>query len=228
MNLRKITLKYMGWCPGFKAAARFIPDREIPKKRMKQVTYIGGLIFLLYLIYYVVTPPRSYAWDLDFKNAKYDEIYKMYVKEVDGFFDGIYKVKMWVEAPEDTFVLVHFFSLYSQNYLRGAWIYRDGVFYSASQPRTCYGNQYEDEWGLDYHYVWRVYSDSRGTTLHIDVDFLRSEPQILGLRPGETVQINFLLITLIVLLFLGPALAIIDITSTNLDRRSKKFNEVGQ
>ena len=29
MNLRKITLKYMGWCPGIDSAARFVPNREI-------------------------------------------------------------------------------------------------------------------------------------------------------------------------------------------------------
>lgn len=29
MNLRNLTLKYMGWCPGIDAAARFIPDMEI-------------------------------------------------------------------------------------------------------------------------------------------------------------------------------------------------------
>ena len=28
MNLRKITLRYMGWYPGVKSAARFIPDRD--------------------------------------------------------------------------------------------------------------------------------------------------------------------------------------------------------
>ncbi len=29
MNLRKITLKYMGWCPSVKSAAKFIPEKEI-------------------------------------------------------------------------------------------------------------------------------------------------------------------------------------------------------
>jgi hypothetical protein len=28
MNPRKITLRYMGWCPGVKSAARFIPNRD--------------------------------------------------------------------------------------------------------------------------------------------------------------------------------------------------------
>jgi len=29
MNLRRITLRYLGWCPGMEAAARFIPENEI-------------------------------------------------------------------------------------------------------------------------------------------------------------------------------------------------------
>ena len=32
MNLRKITLRYMGWCPGVESAARFLPDREISRR----------------------------------------------------------------------------------------------------------------------------------------------------------------------------------------------------
>jgi len=30
MNFRGVTLRYLGWCPGVKAAASFIPDREVP------------------------------------------------------------------------------------------------------------------------------------------------------------------------------------------------------
>ena len=30
MNLRNITLRYMGWCPGIKAASKFFPDVEVP------------------------------------------------------------------------------------------------------------------------------------------------------------------------------------------------------
>jgi len=29
MNLRNLTQTYLGWCPGIKSAARFIPDRFI-------------------------------------------------------------------------------------------------------------------------------------------------------------------------------------------------------
>jgi hypothetical protein len=31
INLRALTLKYLGWCPGVESAARFLPDREISR-----------------------------------------------------------------------------------------------------------------------------------------------------------------------------------------------------
>jgi hypothetical protein len=40
MNLRKITLRYMGWCPGVKSAARFIPDQNIPPSKVILVFFI--------------------------------------------------------------------------------------------------------------------------------------------------------------------------------------------
>jgi len=30
MNFRSVTLRYLGWCPGVKAVASFVPDKEIP------------------------------------------------------------------------------------------------------------------------------------------------------------------------------------------------------
>lgn len=45
MNLRKNTHKYLGWCPGFKSAARFIPDREIPPSRIAVALFAGALVF---------------------------------------------------------------------------------------------------------------------------------------------------------------------------------------
>jgi len=40
MNLRKITLRYMGWCPGVKSAARFIPNQNIPPSKIILVFFI--------------------------------------------------------------------------------------------------------------------------------------------------------------------------------------------
>jgi len=42
MNLRKITLEYLSWCPGVESAARFIPDRDISK-----TMFISGIVILL-------------------------------------------------------------------------------------------------------------------------------------------------------------------------------------
>ena len=139
MNLRALTLKYMGWCPGIEVAARFIPDREIPNKRVKQVSIIGGLIFLFYLIYYVVTPPRGYAWDLEFDKAKYDEVYKMYVRRAVGSFSGIYTMRMWSEAPENTTVIVQLFQR-SEGHLSYYWTFRNGMFYEPG-PDQPIGNE---------------------------------------------------------------------------------------
>jgi hypothetical protein len=224
MNLRKITLIYMGWCPGVKSAAQFIPDKDIPNKRLRQVSYVGGLIFLLYLIYHVVATPRSYAWDVGFENARYDEIYEMYVKEVEGVFNGIYSLKMWAEAPENNHMLIILYQVGNKNYPRYIFRYRDGMFYDAGQPLTCYGTQYEGEWDLDRHYVWRAYSESKNAVFHIIVDFSRSESSSLGGRPGAHVQINPLLTLLVVLLFLGPTFAIIDKLSYWWDRRQRRIH----
>ena len=172
MNLRKITLKYMGWCPGVEAAAMFIPDKEIPDKRAKQVSYIGGLILLMVITHYYLTPPRSYAWDLDFKNAKYDEVYKMYVREAVGSFNGIYSYKMWAEAPVNTSVRVELSRLHS-----GTWhifIFRNDMFYDAQFP---IGSQYDKTWEFYGTMTWRVYSESRETVFHIRLEFLKYKPE---------------------------------------------------
>lgn len=46
MNLRKISLKYMGWCPGVESAARFVPDREINGWAMA----VAGMALLLFVV----------------------------------------------------------------------------------------------------------------------------------------------------------------------------------
>jgi len=172
MNLRVLTLRYMGWCPGVKAAARFVPDKEIPNKRVKQVSYIVGLIFLLYLIYYVVTPPRSYAWDLDFKDAEYDEAYKMYVTKKSGDFTGIYYVRIWVEAPKNTTVFIQLLQRTESN-PRHIWTFRNEMFWNFDDPR---GYEINENWELHNPYIWKVYSESRDTAVHMRVEFLRSNP----------------------------------------------------
>lgn len=61
MNFRKITLKYMGWCPGIEAAARFIPDKEIPRTHVYILISIAALgVGVPYLLFF--EPEPSPAW----------------------------------------------------------------------------------------------------------------------------------------------------------------------
>ena len=51
MNLRTLTLKYLGWCPGMDNAARFIPDGDIPGVKMRKI----GAILMVALSFLIFT-----------------------------------------------------------------------------------------------------------------------------------------------------------------------------
>lgn len=64
MNLRALTVKYLGWCPGAKSAARFVPDRDIPPTRMAVFIILFGSVtatsyVMMYrsLVFYGVPSP---------------------------------------------------------------------------------------------------------------------------------------------------------------------------
>jgi len=149
------------------SAARFIPNKNIPDNML--ISYIGGLIILSYSIYYIVAPPCSYAWDLGFKNAKYDSVYNMYVRETAGNFVGINRLKIWVTAPENTTVQIIIYQVGNENYPHAIWTYRNGMFYYAGHPL---GAQIEDEGEFVGHYVWRVFSESKDTVVHLRTEFI--------------------------------------------------------
>ncbi len=46
MNIRHLTMKYLGWCPGVKEAARFIPEREIPSTQLAMMLALALMISL--------------------------------------------------------------------------------------------------------------------------------------------------------------------------------------
>jgi hypothetical protein len=48
MNPRKITLEYLGWCPGVESAARFIPDKEL-SERVILLRITGGVLGFILL-----------------------------------------------------------------------------------------------------------------------------------------------------------------------------------
>ena len=51
MNFRVLTLKYMGWCPGVEAVAKFIPDRNIPPTRIALIILlVASISFSSFLV----------------------------------------------------------------------------------------------------------------------------------------------------------------------------------
>jgi len=46
MNLRALTVKYLGWCPGVKAASQFLPDRDIPPTQMAMMLVLASITTL--------------------------------------------------------------------------------------------------------------------------------------------------------------------------------------
>ena len=61
MNLRKITLEYMSWCPGIKSTARFTPNKEIPITHVYVLIIIVALgVSVPYLLFF--QPTRLPAW----------------------------------------------------------------------------------------------------------------------------------------------------------------------
>ena len=73
MNPRRVTLKYMGWCPGVDNVARWVPDKEYSDRRVAavSVTVLVATLRLL-LIYSLTRVQPSYSWDIEFTEAAYD------------------------------------------------------------------------------------------------------------------------------------------------------------
>ncbi len=59
MNLRKITLRYMGWCPGMKSAAMFFPDREFSGRTLFITTAPIALIIVVAIAQNIFEPKEE-------------------------------------------------------------------------------------------------------------------------------------------------------------------------
>jgi hypothetical protein len=44
MNPQRAFRRYMGWCPGVSAAARFVPDNDMPNRKIVASLFIGALV----------------------------------------------------------------------------------------------------------------------------------------------------------------------------------------
>jgi hypothetical protein len=151
----------------------------------------------------------------------------MYVRRAVGSFSGIYTMRMWAEAPENTTVIVQIFQR-SEGDLSYYWTFRNGMFYGPG-PDQPIGNEISwGDWELYNPYIWKVCSESEETVFHIRVKFERFNPWFPhGYRSEQQYErpMNPLLILLIVLLLLGPAFAILDKVSYTWDRRQRRKAE---
>ena len=59
MNLRRLTLRYMGWCPGVKSAAMFIPDKEFSGRTLFLTTISMTSIIVVAIAIQNVTKPEE-------------------------------------------------------------------------------------------------------------------------------------------------------------------------
>jgi len=59
MNLRRLTLRYMGWCPGVKSAATFIPDKEFSGRTLFLTTLSITSIIVVAIAIQNVTKPKE-------------------------------------------------------------------------------------------------------------------------------------------------------------------------
>jgi len=188
MNLRKMTLRYMGWCPGIEAAAQFIPENRMPVQAV-HISIAGGFLLLLLYLSLVTAIPQSYAWDLGFEEADLDEAFNMYVREEGREFRGTYSVRIWVEAPENTTVQVHLLEGFYRPWGSGGyrtreveeqfgiqetWTFRNSLvyWYGGGPP---HGDRVTMKRDLYNPYRWRACSESMEATVHIRIEFLSSD-----------------------------------------------------
>jgi hypothetical protein len=73
MNLRSLTLKYLGWCPGVESAARFIPERNISSKTViaLAVSFTSIIIVGLFAAQNLLTRPASGPLEIKIDGVTY-------------------------------------------------------------------------------------------------------------------------------------------------------------
>lgn len=166
MNLRTITLKYLGWCPGVEAAARFIPDHDVSERGMILFSSIGMLFIVIIAYFYIVTTPESYSWDISFEDASFDELNNKYLVDKTVSFSGVYEVNVWIDSPENKTTMIQIFQRDLGSIL-SVWTFRNGKFFFGS---SFYPNITRT---MEMHniYIWRVLSESNETIVHIRINF---------------------------------------------------------
>jgi len=171
MNFRKLTLRYLGWCPGIDSAINLIPDKDVSNRKITYSISALGMVVLILGIRSFLLFPHNYAWEIDFDDSDYDEPYGMYVESRTGDFWGIYSIKIRVEAPQNATIQIQLHQR-SEGNLYSLWTYRDGVFYWKESPKT----EFDIGMSLQNPFIWKIYSESREARIYVDIKYLRQDP----------------------------------------------------
>jgi hypothetical protein len=177
MNLRTLTLRHLGWCPGVNSIAMRIPDKEYSDRRVFAWSLSIFIVILGSSIYfsYAGQPQPSYSWDIEFTEAVYDDFYGMYRVEREANLDGDYNVSFWVDPMEGENMLIRLYYKYGagREELKESFIITDGVIF---YPPDEIGSLYNSAGPWRASTVWRAYSSSRDLRLHIRIQYLRRTP----------------------------------------------------
>ena len=171
MNPHRITLKYLGWCPGIDNVARWIPDKEYSDRRVAAVSVTVLIALFGFSFIYSLTRVRpSYSWDIEFTEAAYDDAKEMYVVTKYADTDGIYNVTIWADSEVGDTCLIWMLGPGSIHNLMQDWKITDGLIQG---PHAPFGLRYNDEWLFFTSHSWEIYSNLRDQKVHIRIQYMR-------------------------------------------------------
>jgi hypothetical protein len=175
MNLRKITLRYMGWCPGVHSVAMWIPDKEYSNRRVFASSMTVFMVIIgVSLFYRSSLKPSSYSWDIEFTEAAYDDAMDMYVVEKRVNLDGDYNISIWTDSAAGESCFIRWLYLGPvRDQLHQEWIITDGVIRCFLDE---YGLHYSEPRSARASTVWMIYSNSRDQKVHIRIQYLGEYP----------------------------------------------------
>lgn len=151
MNIRAVTVKYLGWCPGVKAASQFLPDRDIPPTQMAMMLFLASITTLsgYYLTNTVLSTAGlpshgdiSIKYDNPLLMARGNETYLAGIIRLGGPLDFGTRYMLWLAkmslegGVSDVAVLVDTPLLINYDPL----ITKDGRFYVAYTQSTIGGD----------------------------------------------------------------------------------------
>ena len=174
MNLRNVTLQYLGWCPGVKSLAMRIPDKEYSDRRVFAYSMTIFIVILgLSLYFSFARGPESYSWDIEFTEAAYDDVLDMYFVEKHASMDGVYNTSIWADTTAKGSILIRLFYQGPRDDLIQEWQITDGVI---RMPPDEIGLLFNEVGPWRASTVWKMYSSSRDLLLHIRLQYLKNAP----------------------------------------------------